>query len=102
MGKPSPFGVYSSTFGGWFSRGLLSVSSLLECEPTETYIFFPSREKTTSRVQWPPPVRRPPLGRSGTMVCDGPRAFRSPTRYGKRTTEPVFPTYSHCGSGPGG
>src|SRR5260370_8843061 len=95
MRKPLPSGLYSSTFARWFSRGLLSVSSLLECEPTETYIFFPSREKTTSRVQWPPPVRRPPLGRSGTMVCDGPRAFNPPTRDGNRPPDPVFPTYSH-------
>src|SRR5207302_6842439 len=70
--------------------GLLSVSSTFDCDPTETYIFFPSRENTMSRVQCPPPRSNPPPGRLGTITSRGPRAFRSPSWYGKRTTESVF------------
>jgi len=37
------------------ARGWVSGLSALEPEPTETNIFLPSSEKTTSRVQCPPP-----------------------------------------------
>src|SRR2546425_9983556 len=80
--------------------GLLSVSSTFDCDPTETYIFFPSRENTMSRVQCPPPRSNPPPGRLGTITSRGPRAFRSPFWYGKRTTESVFATKTYLGFAP--
>src|SRR6516162_3474294 len=48
-------------------------SATLLAEPTETNIFDPSFENTTSRVQW-----FEPLGSRATTVSAGPRALRSP------------------------
>ena len=42
-----------------------SSSSTFDREPTETNIRLPSGEKSTSRVQWPPPVSRAKPGSSG-------------------------------------
>src|SRR5260370_15685917 len=74
MRKTEPSGLYSRMSARRFSIEFPSVSSLLECEPTETYIFFPSWEKAISRVQCPPPRKKPPEGRLGTL---DPRYRRS-------------------------
>src|SRR5947199_82042 len=80
-----------------------ALSETFEREPMETYIFLPSGEKTMSRVQCPPLRRRaaPPERRAANCSA-GPRALRSPLRYGNRITPSVFATYKNCGSSPRG
>lgn len=46
-----PPGVDSRTSARWNSASLLSVSSTLDCDPTETNICLPSAENAMSRVQ---------------------------------------------------
>ena len=57
--------------------GVVSGSSTLDAEPTETNIFLPSGENWMSRVQWlfPPGT--------STRCSAGPRAFISPVLIGK-------------------
>src|SRR5580692_2471975 len=53
-------------------------SATLDCEPTDTYIFLPSGENTTSREKWPPPA----TGEScGTTISGTPLGWVSPTLY---------------------
>ncbi len=69
--RPLPSGANSSTVARSFSAGVVSGSSTLEREPTETNRRLPSRENAMSRVQWPPPRSRPPPGSSATTVSAG-------------------------------
>src|SRR5579864_4507692 len=92
-----PSGVYSRIFARCSSAECVSGSSTFDPDPTATNMRFPSCENTTSLVQWPPPG-----GRLGTMTSAAPLAFKSPLRYGSRTTESVLPTYTHSGLEPGG
>ena len=76
----------------WRGRLRLLSSETFDFEPMETYIFLPSGEKVMSRVQCPPPWSSPPSESSALSFSTGPRALRSPLRYGKRTTPSVFAT----------
>src|SRR5205814_9199655 len=69
-----------------------ALSDTFEREPIDTYIFLPSGEKTMHRVQCPPPRNKPPGERCAASCWAGPRAFRSPLRYGNRTRPSVFAT----------
>lgn len=59
---------------GLRGRRVGTVSATFEAEPTETYIALPSREKATSRVQWPPDES----ASFGTITWGAPVATRSP------------------------
>jgi len=76
----------------------MSMSSTFDSDPTATNIFLAVlRKMRTARVECPTV-----FGRSA-MCCGDALAFKSPLWYAKRNYFGLYyPTYNHCGSGPGG
>src|SRR5258708_30884308 len=77
---PPPSGLYSmiDALGG-------PSALTFDAEPIDTYIFDPSRQKITPRVEWPP-------GGKGVTCCGGPCAAVWPRAYAQRTTAFSLPT----------